>query len=115
MSQRGDGARAGFRCTSPEATVHNFFRKHSNHFPRWRRAPGFWDGRPDRARRCLCQLKARLRDRLGLRVRLVPVAEMPGTLREYDEAREVRLSEALDHPNRVFQLVHVSALVEHRR
>ena len=40
---------------------------------------------------------------------------MPDTLREYDEARrEVRLSEALDHPNRVFQLVHVCALIEHR-
>jgi predicted transcriptional regulator len=40
---------------------------------------------------------------------------MPNTLREYDEgAREVRLSEAMDHPNRVFQLVHVAALIENR-
>jgi XRE family transcriptional regulator, fatty acid utilization regulator len=29
--------------------------------------------------------------------------------------REVLLSEALDHPNRVFQLVHVAGLIEHRR
>ncbi|MEQ8365750.1 MAG: short-chain fatty acyl-CoA regulator family protein, partial [Roseicyclus sp.] len=60
-------------------------------------------------------LKARLFDRLGLRVRLAPVADMPDTLREYDEERRlVRLSEALDHPNRVFQLVHVAALLEQR-
>jgi predicted transcriptional regulator len=48
-------------------------------------------------------VKAALRDRLGLRVRLVRVEDMPDTLREYDEAeREVLLSEALDHPNRCF-------------
>jgi predicted transcriptional regulator len=36
---------------------------------------------------------------------VVPVDTMPNTLREYDEAtQEVRLSEAMDHPNRVFQL-----------
>jgi XRE family transcriptional regulator, fatty acid utilization regulator len=41
------------------------------------------------------------------------VADMPRTLRSYDEdRREVWLSEALDHPNRVFQLVHVAGLIE---
>jgi predicted transcriptional regulator len=61
------------------------------------------------------RVKARLLDKLGLRVRLVPVAEMPETLRQYDEARrEVLLSEAMDHPNRLFQLVHVAGLIEHR-
>jgi predicted transcriptional regulator len=60
-------------------------------------------------------VKAALRDRLGLRVRLVRVEDMPDTLREYDEpSREVLLSEALDHPNRVFQLVHVAGLIENR-
>jgi hypothetical protein len=60
-------------------------------------------------------VKAALRDRLGLRVRLVRVEDMPDTLREYDEPRrEVLLSEALDHPNRVFQLVHVAGLIENR-
>jgi predicted transcriptional regulator len=62
------------------------------------------------------EVKAALRDRLGLRVRLVRVEDMPDTLREYDEAgREVLLSEALDHPNRIFQLVHVAGLIENRR
>ena len=40
---------------------------------------------------------------------------MPGTLRSYDaDRREIRLSEALDHPNRAFQLVHMCALLGHR-
>jgi hypothetical protein len=103
-------------ATSPEAVVHNFFRRNSNHFDALETAAhGFWEGRAVASDDVYASLKARLRDRLGLRVRLVPVAEMPDTLREYDEAvGEVRLSEAMDHPNRVFQLIHVSALVEHR-
>jgi predicted transcriptional regulator len=39
---------------------------------------------------------------------------MPDALRDYDEARKLlRLSEGLDHPNRTFQLVHMSALIEY--
>jgi XRE family transcriptional regulator, fatty acid utilization regulator len=60
-------------------------------------------------------LKARLRDRLGITVRLVRVEDLPDTLRQYDEARrEILLSEALDHTNRTFQLVHMTALLEQR-
>jgi XRE family transcriptional regulator, fatty acid utilization regulator len=41
------------------------------------------------------------------------VAEMPQSLRRHDADRaEVWLSEALDHPNRVFQLAHVTGLIE---
>ena len=48
-------------------------------------------------------------------VRLAEVQELPGTLRQYDEARrEIRLSEALDHTNRIFQLVHMAGLLEQR-
>ena len=40
------------------------------------------------------------------------MAALPHTLRRYDErAGEILLSEALDHPNRVFQLVHVMGLL----
>jgi hypothetical protein len=54
-----------------------------------------------------------LRNKLALNVRMLPTDKMPNTLREYDEtAHEVRLSEAMDHPNRVFQLIHVAALIE---
>jgi len=106
----------GMLQSSPEATVHNFFREHRNHFPGLETAAAeFWGGNAPAIDDTYAALKARLFDRLGLRVRLAPVADMPDTLREYDEERRlVRLSEALDHPNRVFQLVHVAALLEQR-
>lgn len=98
---------------SSESAVHGFFRAHRNHFdPLERAADAFWDGAHVAPDDVYARLKARMERDLGLRVRLVPVAEMPGTLREVDEtARELRLSEALDHPNRVFQLVHVAGLM----
>ena len=44
-------------------------------------------------------LKDRLVTKFGIKTELVPVADMPNTLREYDESRqELRLSEGLDHP-----------------
>jgi hypothetical protein len=109
----GDGT---LLTTSPEAAVHNFFRRHHNHFEALEAAAEtFWGGRSVAPDDVYAEVKAVLRDRLGLRVRLVRVEEMPGTLRQYDEdRREVMLSEALDHPNRVFQLVHVAGLIEHR-
>src|SRR6056297_1176017 len=102
--------------TSPEAAVHNFFRRHHNHFDALERAAeAFWSGRRVAPDDVYAEVKAALRDRLGLRVRLVRIEDMPDTLRQYDEpTREVLLSEALDHPNRVFQLVHVAGLIENR-
>jgi len=102
--------------TSPEAAVHNFFRRNSNHFDSLERAAeAFWGGSHVAPDDVYAEVKAALRDRLGLRVRLVRVEDMPDTLRQYDEpSREVLLSEALDHPNRVFQLVHVAGLIENR-
>ncbi|KPQ17218.1 MAG: Xre family transcriptional regulator [Rhodobacteraceae bacterium HLUCCO18] len=102
--------------TSPEAAVHNFFRRNNNHFDSLERAAeAFWGGRHVAPDDVYAEVKAALRDRLGLRVRLVRVEDMPDTLRQYDEpSREVLLSEALDHPNRVFQLVHVAGLIENR-
>ncbi|WP_262386485.1 short-chain fatty acyl-CoA regulator family protein [Roseobacter fucihabitans] len=100
--------------TSPESNVHNLFREHQNHFPSLETAAeAFWAGQKVPADEVYGALKSRLRDKLGLTVRLAASEEMPNTLREYDETlREVRLSEAMDHPNRVFQLVHVAALIE---
>ncbi|MBF9031614.1 DUF2083 domain-containing protein [Rhodobacterales bacterium HKCCE3408] len=115
LTAAGDGA-APDLPTSPEASVHDFFRQNRNYFHRLEQAAeAFWDGDPPANDDVYTALKTRLRDRLGLHVRLVPVDEMPRSLREYDEPRrEVRLSEALDHPNRIFQLVHVAALIEHQ-
>lgn len=105
----------GILRSSPEAVVHDFFRNNKNHFPELEQAAAaFWDGKQVRSDDVYAALKDRLAKKLGVKVDLVPVAEMPETLREYDEVKkELRLSEGLDHPNRTFQLVHMTALIEH--
>ncbi|MEM1430673.1 MAG: short-chain fatty acyl-CoA regulator family protein [Pseudomonadota bacterium] len=112
----GPGADASaLLATSAESAVHAFFRRNRNHFRTLESAAAiFWDGMSIATDEIYTCVKARLRDRLGLTVRVVPVEDLPNTLRAYDEGRrEVLLSEALDHPNRVFQLVHVAGLLEH--
>jgi predicted transcriptional regulator/DNA-binding XRE family transcriptional regulator len=101
---------------SPEAAVHNFFRRHRNHFRELEEAAStFWGDTPIETDEVYSLIKHRLRQRLGITVRVVPVSELPNTLRRHDEARrEILLSEALDHPNRTFQLVHVAGLIEQR-
>jgi hypothetical protein len=99
--------------TSPEASVHNFFRRNRNHFRAIETAAeGFWRGTPPETDEIYFRLKALLRSELDVSVRVVPVTELPQTLRRYDErAGEILLSQALDHPNRIFQLVHVYGLL----
>lgn len=103
--------------SSAEAVVHNFFRSRRNHFAQLERAAeAFWGAGRVATDEIYIRLKGRLHDRHGLKVRIVPVADLPYTLREYDEERSVvLLSEALDHTNRIFQLVHVAGLIEHSR
>ncbi len=101
---------------SPEAAVHDFFRRNRNYFREVEEAAeDFWGGKRVETDELYSLMKSRLRDGLGIAVRLAPVSELPNTLRQYDEGRrEILLSEALDHPNRVFQLVHVAGLLEQR-
>lgn len=115
VASTGEGGSRVLPLTS-EAVVHNFFRSNRNHFETLEEAAdGFWFGERIEPDDIYPALKLRLKHRLDLRVRIVPVADMPQSLREYDEdRREVRLSEALDHPNRVFQLVHVAGLLEQK-
>ena len=103
-------------ATSPEAIVHTYFRSNRNHFPRLEAAAAaFWEDGAVATDEIYVRVKERLQDRHGLTVRVVPVQDLPYTLRDYDEERrEVRLSEALDYTNRVFQLVHVAGLVEQK-
>jgi XRE family transcriptional regulator, fatty acid utilization regulator len=103
-------------AASPEAAVHNVFRRHRNYFRELEdAADAFWDGERVEPDEVYVALKRRLRDRVGVTVRLVHVEDLPGTLRRYDEdRREILLSEALDHTNRVFQLVHMAGLLEQR-
>lgn len=106
----------GILQSSPETTVHNFFREHRNYFPELEAAAeAFWEAVPYGSDDLYSTLKQRLLDDLGLHTRIISVAEMPHSLREHDEERrEILLSEGLDYPNRVFQLVHVFGLLTHR-
>ena len=101
-------------ATSPEAAVHNYFRRNRNHFHDLEdAAERFWGRGGVESDEVYVALKHRLRAMLGITVRLVRVADLPGALRQYDEAnREILLSEALDHTNRTFQLVHMAGLLE---
>jgi hypothetical protein len=101
---------------SAEASVHMIFRRNRNHFRELERAAeGFWEGAQPERDETYFALKTRLSNRLGVRVRIARVEDMPGTLRSYNEvSREILLSEALDHTNRSFQLAHMCALIEAR-
>jgi len=101
---------------SPEAAVHNVFRRSRNHFRDLEEAAeAFWGSDPVERDEIYTALKRRLRDKMGVTVRLARVEDLPGTLRRYDEARgEILLSEAFDHTNRIFQLVHMAGLLEQR-
>ncbi len=100
-------------ASRPEAAVHNFFRRNRNHFRELEDASGlFWRGESPETDEFYSYMKLRLRRALGIAVRVVPVADLPHTLRRYDErAGEILLSQALDYPNRVFQLVHMFGLL----
>ena len=115
LSLGTQGADTGVAAT-PEAAVHNFFRRNRNHFRDLEDAAGaFWGDAPVPRDELYSEVKHRLRGRLGITTRVVTVGEMPGSLRTYDEERrEIRLSEAMDHTNRVFQLVHVAGLIEQK-
>ncbi|WP_309665338.1 short-chain fatty acyl-CoA regulator family protein [Tabrizicola sp.] len=111
----GEGDARQINAT-PEAAVHNVFRRQRNHFRDLElAAEAFWGPQLVERDEIYVALKQRLRSRLGISVRLARVEDLPGTLRQYDEARhEILLSEALDHTNRTFQLVHMCGLLEHR-
>jgi len=100
--------------SSPEAAVHDIFRKNRNNFRDLEEAAeAFWGTEQVERDDIYYALKRRLRDRLGVRVRVLPVEDMPFSLRDYNVTqREIQLSEALDHTNRIFQLVHMCALLE---
>ncbi len=100
--------------TSPEAQVHAFFRKHDNYFQELESsAQSIFAADPPPPDEVYSWAKEQLRADFGIEVQLRPVADLPNTLRRYDSPRrEIHLSEALDYPNRVFQILHVRCLVE---
>ena len=114
MRQGTERAPENLLATSPEAVIHDFFRDHKNHFPQLENAAArLRVETPFEVDDAYFVLKGRLRDTHGVVVRTCSVDDMVDTLRVYDrEHSELRLSEALDHQNRVFQLAHVICLIE---
>ncbi|MCJ8309778.1 MAG: short-chain fatty acyl-CoA regulator family protein [Hyphomicrobiales bacterium] len=114
LSGTGEGSASELTSASPEALVHAFFRSRSNYFEALEVEADkfFGEAEPDRDE-VYSYVKQRLRDRLGLEVNLASVDQLQNSLRLYDSAsNKILLSEALDYPNRVFQLLHVACLVE---
>ncbi|SIO57137.1 hypothetical protein SAMN05444722_3689 [Rhodovulum sp. ES.010] len=110
----GAGSAEDLLVTSPETAIHDFFRDNSNYFDALEAAAEDIRhqlvGAPDDM---YALLKRYLRMKCQIDVRQVGLDEMPDSLRLFDaKAGQVLLSEALDHPNRMFQLAHVLALVE---
>lgn len=100
--------------SSPETTIHDFFRSRGNHFDALERAAEkLADEQPCPADEMQMMLKARLRDRHGISVVTLPIEDMQEALRIYDaDKASLQLSQALDIPNRTFQLAHVLCFVE---
>ncbi len=101
---------------SPEASVHAFFRTRNNYFEvlEVEAANYFGIAEPPRDE-IYSWIKKKLLDELDLQVSLALVAELQNSLRLYNASnKKIVLSEALDYPNRIFQLLHVGCLIEHK-
>ncbi|MFK7993994.1 MAG: short-chain fatty acyl-CoA regulator family protein [Granulosicoccus sp.] len=114
VMQSGDQLSDGALLTSPEAIVHDFFRSHSNYFAVLEDyAEALRAEEPCEPDDIYYQLKLRLRERHGIEVSTAPIEEMERSLRIYEkEEARIKLSEALDFPNRTFQLAHMLGLIE---
>src|SRR5690348_14126060 len=104
----------GLLASSGEAIIHDFFRDNSNYFHSLEMAAEkLRAAEPCETVDVYHVLKARLSRVHAITVRRRRAEEMTQALRVYDrDERVVHLSEALDHPNQVFQLAHVLCLVE---
>lgn len=114
IMQSGDQLSDEALITSPEATVHDFFRRHSNHFATLEIcAEELRMNDPSEPDELYFRLKYRFQEKHNIQVNTASIEEMNRSLRIYDEkAGKIKLSEALDFPNRTFQLAHMLALIE---
>lgn len=101
-------------ASSAETVIHDFFRDKLNYFhPLEVAAEALRQEEQCETDDIYSVLKARLSKKHGITVRRRAAEDMTQALRVYDrDAHVVHLSEALDHPNQVFQLAHVVCLVE---
>lgn len=104
-------------ASSPEAIIHDFFRENKNHFPQLETAAEKLRAeQPCGPDDVYPMLKSRLQERHNVNVEIKSADMMSEALRIFDrQGGTVLLSEALDHPNRTFQLAHVMCLLEEDR
>ena len=114
LSDIGAEGAEGLVSAAPETAIHDFFRGRGNHFPTLEEAATHLRARVGGASDDMyALLKRHLRLEHGITVEIGRASDLGGTLRSYEAGAErVVLSEALDHPNRIFQMAHVIALVE---
>ncbi len=112
---REDGAGRSVLAGTPEAAVHDLFRRSKNHFADIEKSTEAFFGADRIAPDDMYgYLKIRLQNELGVAVESVPAGELPGALRYYEPvAKKVVLSEVLDFQNRVFQLTHMIGLLQY--
>ncbi|HMB47015.1 MAG TPA: short-chain fatty acyl-CoA regulator family protein, partial [Afifellaceae bacterium] len=98
-----------------EQIVHDFFRRSRNYFHQLEeRAEGLRNFTNVGIDEFYPHLKAHLSDNLGIRTQIVPVDVLDDSLRFFDRHnKRILLSEGLDYTNKVFQLAHCVALIEH--
>lgn len=114
MRQKSAGQLPDLLEATPEATIHDFFRRNRNHFPALEAAAErIRDDEALSVDDIYGALKSRLARRFGVTVKLASIGEIGDSLRIYDASTSALvLSEALDHQNRVFQIAHVLGLIE---
>ena len=108
-----EGVEGGVVHASPEAIVHDLFRRNRNYFDTVERAAeAFRALGPAENDEIYAFLKSHIQNDLGIAIKIVPVSEMPDTLRYYDEnTKRLLFSEGLDHLNRTFQFAHIIGLI----
>ncbi len=114
MSLTAQDGEASLITVSPETAIHDFFRSNGNYFDVLEQAA--YQIRREMTRPAddvYADLKARLLEKHGVSTSIARITDMPDTLRDYDaDKTHLTLSEALDHPNRIFQISHVLGLLE---
>ena len=110
--ERGETASAN----NPVDRVRDRIQSATNHFPELEgQAEALADELVNSGGDLLSALTSRLKERHGIRVQILPVDVMPGSLRRFDHhRRRLMLSELVDAPGRTFQAAYQLALIEWR-
>ena len=109
---RGEGQTAN----NPVDRVRDLIQSAANHFPELEaQAEALADELAKSGGDLFSVLTLRLKDRHGIRVQILPVDVMPGSLRRFDHhRRRLMISELVDASGRSFQTAYQLALIEWR-